>query len=75
MTTTYPEHEKLKMELRLRGSSMTQIAADVGVQPGSVTAVSQGIRRSRKIEAALAAAVGTTPEILFPCRYAKEGSK
>ena len=75
MATIYPEHEKLKMELRLRGSSMSQIAANVGVQPGSVTAVSQGIRRSRKIESALATAIGTTPETLFPSRYAKDGLK
>lgn len=65
----YPDHERRKMELRLRGSSMRKVAAIVGVQPGSVTAVSQGRRRSRRIEEALAVALGTTPEQLFPDRY------
>lgn len=69
--TTYPNHERLKMELRLRGSSLTQIAFAMGVHPGSVTAVSQGLRRSRRIERALAAAVDKTPAELFPGRYSE----
>lgn len=75
MAKLYPDHELLKMELRLRGTSMSQIAADIGVLPGSVTTVSQGRRRSKKIEAALADAVGKTVFELFPARYHQEKEK
>ena len=68
----YPAHERLKMELRLRGTSISGIAAEIGVLPASVTLASQGLRRSRRIEAALAGALGTTPEKLFPERYPAE---
>ncbi|WP_225972790.1 helix-turn-helix domain-containing protein [Paracoccus jeotgali] len=70
--TVYPAHERLKMELRLRGTSISGIAARIGVLPASVTLASQGLRRSRRIEEALAEALGTTPERLFPDRYATE---
>lgn len=72
MPETNLDHERLKMELRVRGTSMSKIAAKMGVLPGSVTTVSQGIRRSKRIEAALAEAVGQTVEELFPDRYNPE---
>lgn len=72
MAIFYPEHERLKTELRRRGTSLSRVAAQIGVLPGSVTAVSQGIRRSKRIEEELASALGTTPEQLFPDRYKRE---
>ncbi|MCL6285741.1 helix-turn-helix domain-containing protein [Ruegeria sp. 2012CJ41-6] len=68
-------HERLKMELRVRNSSMSKIAAALGVSPGAVTNVSLGIRRSRRIERALAEAVGLSVATLFPDRYGKEDGK
>lgn len=62
-------HVWLKRELRQRGSSMAQFSRDIGVTQGSVSLVSRGLHRSKRIEAALAVAVGTTPESLFPDRY------
>ncbi|WP_090525220.1 helix-turn-helix domain-containing protein [Paracoccus isoporae] len=62
-------HERLKTDLRLRGTNMTELARDLGVTPASVTTVSQGVRRSARIEAALAAAVGRTVAEVFPDRY------
>nr|WP_272848252.1 helix-turn-helix domain-containing protein [Paracoccus saliphilus] len=44
----------------------------MGVLPGSVTTVSQGLRRSKRIEAALARAVGKPVEEVFPGRYSNE---
>ena len=68
MSAANPRHEHLKMQLRLRGTSMSKIAAEIGVYPASVTTVSQGLRRSKRIELALADAVGTTVQKLFPER-------
>lgn len=65
-------HERLKMELRLRGRSIASIARELNVLRSTVTLVSQGLRRSTKIESALAEAVGMTAVQLFPERYATE---
>ncbi|MDE9451518.1 helix-turn-helix domain-containing protein [Aliiroseovarius sp. Z3] len=62
------KHELLKFRLRQRQLSFAQIARALGITPGSVTAVSQGHRRSQRVERALAEALGTTPEALFPER-------
>ncbi|WP_245708087.1 helix-turn-helix domain-containing protein [Celeribacter baekdonensis] len=67
-----PAHERLKMELRLRGKSIASVARELDVLRSTVTLVSQGLRRSSKIEKALANAVGTTPAELFPDRYSAE---
>ena len=62
------KHEFLKFRLRQRGTSMAQIARELEITQGSVTVVSQGYRRSRRIEAALAEALGVTAQELFPDR-------
>ncbi|MBL3610846.1 helix-turn-helix domain-containing protein [Rhodovulum sulfidophilum] len=72
--TVNPAHERLKMELRLRGKSIASVARELEVPRSTVTLVSQGLRRSSKIEKALADAVGTTPAELFPDRYPAEES-
>lgn len=68
----FPHHERIKAQLRENGSSMYAIARQLDVQPSTVTIVSQGLRRSRRIEAAIASALNTTPEVLFADRYAGE---
>jgi len=67
-------HELLKFRLRQRRLSLAQISRQLGVTAGSVTAVSQGYRRSRRIERALADALGTSPAELFPDRNCKRES-
>ncbi len=62
-------HERLKAELRIRGTSLARVARDLGVSDAALTLVGKGCNRSRRIEKALAGAVGTTPEALFPDRY------
>ena len=57
------------MRLRVAGSSLSQIARELGVQPTTVTAVSQGMRRSRRIEDKIATVLATSPEKLWPDRY------
>ncbi|MGB4487107.1 MAG: helix-turn-helix domain-containing protein [Pseudomonas veronii] len=63
-------HERIKMRLRLVGSSLAQVARELGVQPSTVAAVSRGKTRSRRIEAAIGAKLGIPPERLWPERTA-----
>jgi lambda repressor-like predicted transcriptional regulator len=59
-------HERVKMKLRLVGSSLSAIARELGVAPTSVTAVSRGRRRSDRIEWAIAHKLNSTPAQLWP---------
>lgn len=68
MKPNLAKHETLKCALRLRKTSLADVARSLDVSAGSVTAVSQGHRRSRRIEAALAEAIGTTADELFSDR-------
>ena len=62
-------HERLKAELRIRGTSLAQISRELGVTDSALSLVGKGFHRSRRIEKALADAVDSTPEALFPDRY------
>jgi len=62
-------HERIKMRLRLAGTSLSEIARALDVQPTTVTAVSQGQRRSRRIEEKIAEALATSASKLWPDRY------
>lgn len=63
------QHERIKMQLRLKGSSLAEIARELKVAPTTVTIVSQGMRRSRRIEAAIAARLNVPVARLWPGRY------
>ncbi|TXH04647.1 MAG: hypothetical protein E6R07_07290 [Nevskiaceae bacterium] len=61
------------MRLRLAGSSLADVARELGVAGTTVTSVSQGYRRSRRIESAIATKLGVTPRSLWPERYPNGG--
>lgn len=63
------QHERIKMRLHLAGSSLSQVARELGVTATTVSSVSQGLHRSHRIEALIAATLKTTPERLWPDRY------
>lgn len=67
-------HERLKAELRIRGTSLAQIGRDLGVSGTSISLVGLGKHRSKRIERAIADALGTTPEKLYPERYREGGA-
>lgn len=67
--TPQAKHEFLKTALRLHGTSMAEVARQLGVTHTTVSLVSKGKNRSRRVEMALASSIGTTPEVLFPDRY------
>jgi len=51
---------------------MAEIARTLGIKQSSVTVVSQGYRRSHRVQSAIATQLGTTPQKLFPDRYPAE---
>ncbi len=59
-------HERMKAELRIRGTSLAQLARDLRVTDSALTLVGKRMCRSQKIEKALADALGVAPEALFP---------
>ena len=69
MRSARRQHERIKFWLKLKGSSLAQIARELQVAPTTVTTVSQGMRRSRRIEAAIADRLGMAPSRLWPDRY------
>lgn len=66
-------HERIKMKLRLAGSSLAQVARELQVQPTTVTSVSRGLSRSKRIESRIAEVLKTTPDKLWPDRYEATG--
>lgn len=62
----FEAHERLKTELRKRGLSLNKVAKNLGVTSAAVSFVGLRKNRSSRIEKALADALGTTPELLFP---------
>jgi lambda repressor-like predicted transcriptional regulator len=63
------QHERIKMRLRIAGSSLAEVARELNVAGTTVTSVSQGYRRSRRIEMAVALKLGVSPVDLWPDRY------
>ncbi|MFC3061040.1 helix-turn-helix domain-containing protein [Paenirhodobacter populi] len=60
------------MKLRLAGTSFADIARNLGVTRTSVSSCSIGRGRSHRIQSAIAKALSTTPQELFPERYEKD---
>lgn len=67
-------HEMIRARLRLAGTSSSDIARELGKTPASVSLVSQGRRRSRKIEQTIAEKLDTTPKNIWPDRYEQEAA-
>ncbi len=62
------------MRLRLAGTSLADVSRELEVSPTTVTSVSQGYRRSRRIESAIASKLGVLPQQLWPDRYPGGGT-
>lgn len=62
-------HARIKAALQLKGSSLSAVARDLNVTPTTVSTVSRGFRRSRRIESRIAAELGFRAEVLWPERY------
>lgn len=68
MSPSLEQHERIKMQLRLVGSSLSAVARELGVRATTVSSVSQGYRRSRRIEAAIAEKLGLVADKLWTDR-------
>ncbi len=66
------KHERIKCALRISGSSLAKLSRELGLSISSVSTVSQGYRRSRRIQKAIAEQLGKSPEELWPERYQTE---
>jgi Ner family transcriptional regulator len=62
-------HGRIKAALELRGKSLSHIARNLDVAPTTISIVSRGFRRSRRIEAAIAGELGLSAAQLWPDRY------
>jgi Ner family transcriptional regulator len=62
-------HARIKAALELHGSSLSDIARRLEVAPTTISIVSRGFRRSRRIEAAIADRLGVSAAQLWPDRY------
>lgn len=69
MLVSLRRHESIKMRLRLAGSSLADVARELGVSASTVTTVSQGYRRSARIQAAIARKLSMSPTKLWAERY------
>jgi Ner family transcriptional regulator len=63
------QHEWIKSRLRLAGSSLAKIARELELSPATVTIVSQGMRRSQRIETAISTKLGVPAALLWPEKY------
>ena len=66
------EHEHIKWLLKKQGTTLADIARALNVGPSAVTLVCKRRGRSRRIEAAIAAATGLAPAQLWPENYPPE---
>lgn len=73
MAPNLARHAEIRNHLRDMGTSLAEIARELGVARATVTIVSQGYRRSHWVQAAIAAKLGVEPKDLFPERYPEGG--
>ena len=66
------KHAQIRAALHQIGSGISALAREISVAPATITVVSQGYRRSRRVELAIADKLGTTPEEIWPERYQEE---
>ncbi|WP_416358903.1 helix-turn-helix domain-containing protein [Brevundimonas aurantiaca] len=68
-------HARIKSALSLKHISLSDIARSLAVTPSTVSIVSRGYRRSRRVEQAIADALGQRPEEIWPDRYRSRAVK
>ena len=70
-----PDRERrvrIKTELAMRDMNISDLARALGIKRPAVSYVINGIRRSKKTEAKIAAFFGREPRELFPARSKEE---
>ena len=72
MTHDLARHAEVREGLRAVGTSISAVARELGVAPATVTIVSQGHRRSHRIQLAIARKLDRDVRELFPERCEEE---
>ncbi len=62
-------HEFIKMQLRLRRTTLSQIGRDLGLASGTISTVSKGLGQSRRVQLALAEAIDLPSWKLWPEQF------
>lgn len=62
-------HKATRLRLKEAGSSLKDVADELGVTAGFVTKVSQGWNVSKRVEAEIALRLNTDPSEIWPARY------
>ena len=65
-------HVEIRQGLKAAGTSLSAVARELGVTPSTVTIVSQGYRRSHRVQTAIARHLGRNVHELFPDRYRED---
>lgn len=65
-------HQEIRDALKARGLTISDVARQLGLSQATITTVSQGYRRSARVERHLAELLGMTCATLFPERYPDE---
>jgi lambda repressor-like predicted transcriptional regulator len=65
-------HKTTRLRLKEVGSSLKDIADELGVSPGFVTKVSQGWNVSKRVEAEIAHRLKIDPSEIWPARYKRK---
>jgi Ner family transcriptional regulator len=65
-------NEWIKFQLRIRGSSLSQLARDLGVTRQAVRNALAS--RYPRMERVIAAEIGLDPETIWPERYRRDGT-
>lgn len=68
-------HEIVKARLRIAGTSLSAIARELSVSHSTVTIVSQGHRKSARIQEMIASKIGVEPQDIWPDRYFQKVQK
>jgi len=64
-------HEIVKAKLRIAGTSLSAIARELSISHSTVTIVSQGHRKSARIQELIASKIGVEPQEIWPDRYSQ----
>ncbi len=65
-------HERVKYLLRLNQSSLSDVAASLGISISTVSIVSQGRGKSQRVQASISQIIGIPIEKIWPEQYQKE---
>lgn len=72
MVPDHARHAEIRRRLRAAGTFLSEVARELGVASATVTIVSQGHRRSHRVQTAIARALECEVAELFPERYGED---